>query len=123
MTGPLRMRGQFGVREGVLEKAGDFVVTHQHNFDHLTYLLGAARVEVLEPKVDEPDPGNPEHWKVLRYVDRDPGGWVMILAFTWHRITALRGHVEYHCIFLHRDPCDPDHPPVSQANYWQTAYE
>jgi hypothetical protein len=45
----IKVRGGFGIREGTLEKVGDATLTHRHNFPHMTYLLGAARVERLEP--------------------------------------------------------------------------
>lgn len=114
----IKVRGGFGVREGLLEKAGTSTVTHAHNFDHVTYLLGPARVEKLEPlSVDEH--GVPNAFKVVRTIDKARGGWVLIVAGTWHRITALADHVHYHCLFVHRTP---DAAISDEFDGWQPAY-
>lgn len=110
----LRLYGGFGVRVGRLEKAGDATITHKHNFAHLTYLLGPAKVEALEPTNAEET-----EFRVVKQVERPKGGYVFIEAGKWHRLTALADGVEYHCIYVHRDPygvCD-------EFADWQPAYE
>jgi len=104
----LRIRGGFGVREGALEK-GQSTVTHQHNFDHITYCLGPMRVEQLAS----------EDGPVVRSVDKPAGGWVLILAGTWHRLTALED-ATYHCLYVHRTP---DGQVSDQYDGWMPAYE
>ena len=89
--------GNIYIREMRLDKAGDIIDGHTHNFDHTTYVVhGAVRVEALA--ADE---------SVLRSVEKrasDGHNWVLIKAEVKHRITALEDNTVAHCIYAHRNP-------------------
>lgn len=105
----IKLRGGFGVREGVLAKAGDVVETHAHNFDHITYCRAPMRYEQLD------DAGN-----VVRSVDKPSGGWVFVKAGVKHRLTALVDNCRYDCIYVHRTP---DGEISDEHDGWIGAYE
>ena len=81
----------------------------------MTYVLGAARVERLEPTNAEETEFN-----VVRSVDKPKGGYVFIEAGVWHRITALSDNVAYHCLYVHRTP---DGEISDEFDGWHKAYE
>lgn len=106
----LLVRGQFWVNEGVLEPGGS-TETHEHTFDHITYVLGPARVEALD------GPGG----NVTRYIERPKGGWVVVTANTWHRITNIgQDMLQYHCLFVPRHPISG--AIEADMNGWHGAY-
>jgi hypothetical protein len=114
----IKLRGGFGVREGVIE-AGGSTITHAHNFPHVTYLLDPAAVELLEPLVSAPT--KPEDFRVVKSVDKPHGGYVFVEAGKWHRIKAPSANsVHYHCMFVHRTP---DAEISDEFDGWQPAYE
>lgn len=89
--------GNIYVREGFLDKAGDFVDGHTHNFDHTTYIArGKVKIEQLD-----------EDGKVVKEVTKDSSmgrNWVLIKKDVHHRLTALTDNSLYHCIYSHRTP-------------------
>jgi hypothetical protein len=103
------------VREMIFENAGDSIIGHAHNFDHVTYVAkGAMRIEVLE---DHPDGDQVEvqgsngeverrkmrvSWVAEKSAD-DGQNFVLIEAGKLHRITALRDSTLGHCIYAHRN--------------------
>jgi hypothetical protein len=116
----LRVRGSFGVREGLLAKEGDSTVTHEHNFDHITYLLGKGAVETLEPTKYDPETNQAIEFRLVGRKEFVRGGWATIEAHKFHRIVALEDGVQYHCLFLHRTPDGQISPSYEGA---VTAYE
>jgi hypothetical protein len=83
----IKLRGGFEARDGTLAEAGSTVATHAHKFPHVTYLLGPALVERLEPLVE-----NPQHdsdFRVVKSVRKPQGGYVTIDEGVWHRLTSL----------------------------------
>lgn len=105
----IKLRGGFGVREGMLAKAGDALETHAHNFDHVTYCRDALRYEQLDAE------GN-----VVRTVDKPRGGWVLVKAGVRHRLTALVDNCRYDCLYVHRTP---DGEIVDEYDGWMPGYE
>ncbi len=89
--------GNVFIREGGPMFAGEVVEGHKHNFDHVTYISkGSARIDRLDDAGD-----------VRQSVEKranDGRNWVLILAGTLHRITALEDGTIYHCIYAHRTP-------------------
>lgn len=85
------------IREMYFEKAGDQIVTHQHNFDHVTYVpQGALRIEKTDG-INGP---------VIKSVEVRAGrrNWILIRAGVCHRVTALEDDSVGHCTFAHRTP-------------------
>lgn len=87
---------QIFIRRGVIAKAGDVVPSHDHLFDHVTYLpRGAAKFSRLT---------GPGGVAVREIVKRAVEGsnWILIKAGVHHLITALEDDTEYHCIYSYR---------------------
>lgn len=105
--------GNIFIREMRLEKAGNIIAGHEHNFDHTTYCArGAMRVESLNADGTVKDSTE---------IDADKGlSWVLILAGVRHRITALRDNTIGHCIYAHRTP---QGEVVQKYTGWQPAVE
>jgi quercetin dioxygenase-like cupin family protein len=104
--------GNIFIREMRLERAGDEIVGHRHNFDHTTYVAaGALRIDQLD------DDG-----AVLRSVEKratDGHNWALIKAGVAHRITALMDGSIGHCIYAHRNP---QGDVVEHYDGWPPAY-
>lgn len=90
--------GVFFTRYGRLPQKGMRVVTHRHNYDHITLILGAATYQQLEAT-------NPEEteFRVVRETRMSRGGQVYVVAGQLHAIVADEDNVEYWCTFNHRD--------------------
>jgi len=87
--------GNIFIREMALEKKGDVVEGHTHNFDHTTYVTrGSVKIESL----------NPDKTVKQSVVKKAEEGhnWVLIKAEVCHRITALEDNSMAHCIYAHR---------------------
>jgi len=85
--------GNIMIRPNPLEKAGDGVKGHTHNFDHTTIVFsGAVHVRAVHPDgtVIEKDFHAPAHFLVKADVE--------------HQITALVDHTEFWCVYSHRTP-------------------
>lgn len=95
-----------------LAKKGDFVVGHQHNFPHDTYVLrGAFLFEFLD-KLDRVIGST-----IIRATDECP--WVLIKAERVHRITALEDDSRGHCLYANRTP---QGDVVQEYTGWPPAY-
>lgn len=89
--------GNIFIREMLLQKQGDVVEGHTHNFDHTTYVVrGSVLIEALDAD------GKVTQSAVKRASEGH--NWVLIKATVCHRITALEDHSLAHCIYAHRDP-------------------
>lgn len=89
--------GNIYIREMALEKAGDIVNGHTHNFDHTTYVVrGSVLVESLN------EDGTVKQSAIKRA--QDGQNWVLIKAEVKHRITALEDNCMAHCVYAHRIP-------------------
>lgn len=105
--------GNIYIREGRMEKAGDLVAGHGHNFDHTTYCArGAIRVESLN------DDGSVKDSTELR-ADEAIKSWALIKRGVLHRLTALQDGSLYHCIYAHRTP---QGDIVQEYTGWAPAY-
>lgn len=106
--------GNVFIREMVLDRAGQVVDGHAHNFDHTTYCArGSMRVDRLA------DDGGVVDQVELR-ADAPVKAWVLIKAGVRHRITALQDGTIGHCIYAHRTP----QGDVVQAHTgWAPGYE
>lgn len=103
------------VREMIFENAGDSIIGHAHNFDHVTYVAkGGMRIEVLElspsGQLIEVQAENGQivtmrmavTWIAEKYAEHGQN-FVLIEAGKLHRITALLDQTLGHCIYAHRD--------------------
>lgn len=87
-TGEMGYFGNIWVRQHTLEKAGDEVDTHEHEFDHVSLLTqGKARVEIegFEPK---------------EFVAPT---FIIIKKQHKHKIIAVEDNVNWYCVFALRD--------------------
>lgn len=87
--------GNIFLREMRLDRAGDVVEGHTHNFDHTTYVVrGAIQIETLGESATR-----------SRVIKASDGfNWVLIKADVNHKITALEDNTLAHCIYSHRNP-------------------
>jgi hypothetical protein len=105
--------GNVFIRSGNIEKAGDKVRGHKHNFDHVTIIRrGRAVIRALN-----------EDGTVKREVTKDAdsieNGHVLIRADTLHEIEALEDGTVYWCIYAHRKP---DGEVIEHYEGWEVAY-
>lgn len=100
--------GNVFIREMLFEKAGDFVRGHAHSFDHVTYVpRGGVLVEQLGEAIRFDEHGEATDWEVRRSVEKratEAHNFVLILAGTLHRLTALEDNTKCHCVYSHRSP-------------------
>lgn len=114
--------GNVLVRPNWLEKAGDRIVGHAHNFDHCTVAIaGRIRVSKLEPDAAGDvhqlergtDPVTGElferecRYRVVRTWERsiaDRLPFVTIYAGVFHLIEALEDNSGFLCVYAHRNP-------------------
>ena len=99
-----------------LEKAGDEVEGHAHNFDHTSIVLrGAARFEATLP--------DGRVLSIDKYAPDDEHGdkqcHVLIKAGVRHKITALADNTIVWCVYAHRTP---QGDVVQSYNGWEDAY-
>ena len=90
---PEFVSGNVFIRPNVLEKAGDRVNGHTHNFDHTTiFFRGRFHVRATLPdgRVIERDFEAPDH--------------CLIRADVTHEITALEDGSVFWCVYSHREP-------------------
>jgi len=94
--------GNIFIREMSLQKKGDIVQGHTHNFDHTTYVVrGSVLIESLNPD------GSVKQSAIK--TAKDGKNWVLIKAEVCHKITALEDNTMAHCIYSHRTPQDEIH--------------
>lgn len=80
-------------RKNRLDKAGDRVDGHAHNFDHLTVIFtGAVRIKAKL-----------SNGQVIEQEFHAPTD-CLIRADVSHEITALEDNTEFWCIYSHRTP-------------------
>ena len=88
--------GNIFIRPNRLEKKGDCVNGHKHNFDHTTIVFkGSIHIHAVLPNGTT--------------IDRDFGDGhdvrhCLIKAEVEHQITALEDHTEFWCVYSHRTP-------------------
>ncbi len=90
---PEWISGNIFIRPNPLEKKGDVVEGHKHNFDHTTIVFkGSVHVKAVKPDgtIKEKDFVAPSHF--------------LVKADTEHEITALEDNTEFWCVYSHRDP-------------------
>jgi hypothetical protein len=91
MTSQTYEMGFFGnvwVRQHKLEKAGDVVDTHEHQFDHVSLLTnGTARIEV-------------EGYEPKEFVAPT---FIIIKKEHKHKLIAVTDDVNWYCVFALRD--------------------
>jgi hypothetical protein len=80
--------GNIWVRQNVLEKAGDGLGGHTHNFDHVSLVTkGSVKVEV--------EGSEPKEFKAPTFI--------VIRKDYKHKFTALEDDTNYYCVFALRD--------------------
>lgn len=80
--------GNIWVRQNILEKAGDNLGGHTHNFDHVSLLTkGSVRVEV--------EGSEPKEFKAPTFI--------VIRKEHIHNFIALEDDTNYYCVFALRD--------------------
>lgn len=102
--------------------AGDVVMGHKHNFDHMTYVpRGAFEVLVLKPTAMHIS-GWPAETEVARRAivrATDDQNWIHIARGEFHLLRALEDGSFYHCIYAYREPqaitLDPGGQPMPQV--------
>jgi quercetin dioxygenase-like cupin family protein len=91
----LSILGPIGYRPFHLEKTCQENAGHQHNYDHVTYLLkGKVRVTYKYEQDGKEVTGEREY----EAPDR-----ILVKADVHHTIKALTDDVVYDCVFSHRD--------------------
>lgn len=109
MIQPEWQSGNIFIRPNVLEKAGDKVTGHKHNFDHTTIVFsGAIRVKAKLPSGAE--------------IEREftAPAHCLIKAGVEHEITALQDGTLFWCVYSHRDP---QGRVVERYTGWPDAYQ
>jgi quercetin dioxygenase-like cupin family protein len=93
MKRPEFISGNVFIRPNRLDRAGDRIAGHTHNFDHTTiFFSGRFRVKATLPdgRVIESEFTAPDH--------------CLIRADATHEIVALDDASEFWCVYSHRDP-------------------
>jgi len=115
--------GNVGVRQMWFHKAGEVVDGHEHNFDHVTYIVrGTVRVERLGAPTKFDGDGRPVEWVVEKSIEKralDGHNWILIKAGVRHRLTAMEDNSLGHCIYSHRTP---QGDVVQEYDGWSPAY-
>ncbi len=100
--------GNIFVRPNPLPKAGDRVLGHKHNFDHVTYIVkGAVHIRAVKP----------DGTVIVR--DFAAGQFCLIKAEVEHEITATTDDTLFHCIYAHRTS---QGEVVQDYTGWEPAY-
>ena len=117
--------GNIFVRPFRLEKAGDVMAGHTHNFDHVTYVVrGAVHARCWRRALNAD--GSPmlnageEIWLLEAERDCPAGTELLIRAAYKHEFVALEDNTECRCIYSHRDPQSGE--AVQNHNGWERAY-
>lgn len=100
--------GNIFIRPNILEKAGEKIQGHTHNFDHTTiFFTGSFHVKAVLPngKIIERDFHAPSH--------------CLIKADVVHEITALEDKSQFWCVYAHRNA---QGDVVQEYNGWGTSY-
>jgi hypothetical protein len=93
MIQPEWISGNIFIRPNHLEKVGNLVAGHKHNFDHTTIVFtGAVHVKAKLPdgSIKERDFIAPSHFLVRAEVE--------------HEITAIKDNTVFWCVYSHRSP-------------------
>ena len=104
-----KVMGNVFLRPNYLEKTGDKVEGHTHNFDHVTFLVRGqihARVTTPSGKVFEKEFTAP--------------AYMLIKVENEHEFIALQDDTEFVCIYAHRTP---QGEVTEEYNGWEGAYE
>ena len=85
--------GNVYIRPNTLEKIGDKVDGHKHNFDHTTIVFkGAVHVKAVLPD------------GTVKEKDFQTGTHFLVRAEVEHEITALEDNTIFWCVYSHREP-------------------
>ena len=93
MNGVEWISGNVFIRPNTLEKTGDGVAGHAHNFDHTTIIF-TGKVHV---KAKLPD-------GTIREADFEAPSHFLVRAGVEHEIKALEDNTVFWCVYSHRDP-------------------
>ena len=99
--------GNIWVRQNIINKSGDYVAGHKHEFDHVSLLTsGSVMVEV-------------EGYEPKKFVAPT---FIVIQKDHMHKFTALENDTNWYCVFALRDLdgevtdiYGPEHNPLSSA--------
>ncbi len=109
MVMPEWVSGNVYIRPNRLEKAGQKVEGHKHNFDHTTiFFRGSFRVKKISADGTEQER------------EFEAGTHCLIQAGVVHEITALEDDSEFWCIYSHRTP---QGRIVQEFTGWEKAYQ
>lgn len=86
--------GPIAVRAVSLTRACDTCVSHEHAYDHTTFVIHG-RVEVRY--------ADTAHGPTMLLGEFGPGDYFPTLAHRHHTIKAIAGPALYYCVFSHRD--------------------
>lgn len=101
--------GNIQIRPNYLQKKGDVVDGHAHNFDHVTVVFeGSIHVRATLPSGD--------------IIERNfvKGSEFLVKAEVEHEITALEDNTLFKCYYAHRTP---QGDIVQEYNGWTDAYD
>lgn len=111
--------GPMFIRYNLLEKTGDEVMFHKHNFAHVSQIRrGSAHVVKLAEVAGQTNlDGTP---MLIKIAERDFASVseFLVEANEWHEITALEDNTEIACMFTHRNP---NGDVVQVYNGWNAA--
>jgi quercetin dioxygenase-like cupin family protein len=100
--------GNVLIRPNKMEKTGDVIHGHTHNFDHTTILFrGAFRIKAKLANGTE----------IVR--EAKAPAHFLIRADVEHEITALSDDTEFWCVYAHRTP---QGDVIQTYDGWQKAY-
>jgi hypothetical protein len=116
--------GNIFVRPNFLEKTGDNISGHEHNFDHTSFVTRGSIHVVKWRKLYNDNgarmvrDGQPA-WLQVEAKDFSAGSHFLVKAEERHEITALEDNSEFACIYSHRTP---QGDVVQAYSGWDRAY-
>ena len=100
--------GNIHIRPNVIEKAGDFIDGHKHNFDHTTiFFSGEFTIEATKPD------GSIVTQDIVAPAHR------LIKADVMHKITAKTDGATFWCVYSHMTP---QGEVAQEYTGWEKAY-
>ena len=85
--------GNIYIRANALEKTGDAIPGHKHNFDHTTiFFTGSFRITAMLLDGSQ------------RVIEKQAPSHLLIRAEVEHRIEALEPNSIFWCVYSHRTP-------------------